>query len=175
MPREGHDQELVQQPDFMPLFQSTCPARGTTQRRTWLDLCSYNFNPRAPRGARPPLCAHYKPYKRFQSTCPARGTTTVRRSSAPRCTHFNPRAPRGARRINIHSSSTPLTISIHVPREGHDKMLHYQRQNQHQFQSTCPARGTTRRSNPAATLSTFQSTCPARGTTHLVKFKQEPN
>ena len=123
------------------VFQSTCPARGTTdvyQAIHAIQEISIHvpreghdasgtpsgpdpgyFNPRAPRGAR-----HLWPRQAveeflFQSTCPARGTTVVqiRDNDAdsisihvPReghdtpsatwsweCGHFNPRAPRGAR------------------------------------------------------------------------------
>ena len=124
-------------------FQSTCPARGTTGTAypvLWTG--SMNFNPRAPRGARrlvspPPIST-----LGFQSTCPARGTTGcaaewVCRSSyfnprAPRgarpcddgsgiqSDNFNPRAPRGARPYHDNYLSFGETISIHVPREGHD-------------------------------------------------------
>ena len=34
-------------------------------------------------------------------------------------------------------------ISIHVPREGHDTILRVTKQKIIEFQSTCPARGTT--------------------------------
>ena len=33
-------------------FQSTCPARGTTRDKRDAKAGTYNFNPRAPRGAR---------------------------------------------------------------------------------------------------------------------------
>ena len=60
----------------------------------------------------------------------------------------------------------PFPISIHVPREGHDQKRENCRQRHHQFQSTCPARGTTIRTRrQAAVVNPFQSTCPARGTT----------
>ena len=102
MPREGHDK------------------RQQKEKEQKVD-----FNPRAPRGARPKGFVVVSPaswisihvpreghdttairYPRwvatFQSTCPARGTT-IRVSPTTRQTrNFNPRAPRGARRkINI--------------------------------------------------------------------------
>ena len=172
--------------------------------------CDDDFNPRAPRGARPAADVVGLWQALFQSTCPARGTTalSVEKSNirvisihVPReghdcntfytiCTqrHFNPRAPRGARlsifaqhrnvfgnfnprapRGARHSTKNPLhcwiafqstcpargttapalivheqpLISIHVPREGHDASTRYLRLYTVQFQSTCPARGTT--------------------------------
>ena len=101
----------------------------------------------------------------FQSTCPARGTTTHRLSAdnrarisihVPREGHdvtapiapkptadFNPRAPRGARRRTLQIVYKEEGISIHVPREGHDPCGEHADARQPQFQSTCPARGTT--------------------------------
>ena len=59
-----------------------------------------------------------------------------------------------------------LLISIHVPREGHDTTRQMLRLTAPPFQSTCPARGTTRVCIAAANQNLrFQSTCPARGTT----------
>ena len=79
-------------------FQSTCPARGTTDGRVYQSTRvglsihvpreGHDFGQIASAG----LLVH------FQSTCPARGTT--------RNGHYHAAA---------HSA-----ISIHVPREGHD-------------------------------------------------------
>ena len=98
VPREGHDRGFL--PLFVRrwLFQSTCPARGTTRRGRDVRPAQPYFNPRAPRGARPSST-------RFIST---------------KIIYFNPRAPRGARRLGEAVAVTPLRISIHVPREGHD-------------------------------------------------------
>ena len=165
VPREGHDQDSGGNSGGFFGFQSTCPARGTTRgaafpqrvRRISIHvpreghdrggIClkcqgrgisihvpreghdphpqrllpvKNHFNPRAPRGARLYLSKSVAYRKLFQSTCPARGTTGRGRLW---------RADR-------------KSISIHVPREGHDRP----RLEQHRailFQSTCPARGTT--------------------------------
>ena len=62
VPREGHDNHITDTTYCDGLFQSTCPARGTT-RRIWLfSANSADFNPRAPRGAR-----HCMPFKRVES------------------------------------------------------------------------------------------------------------
>ena len=104
-------------------FQSTCPARGTTDCS-----CGYvvlrRISIHVPREGHdrskmsvPPLTT------RFQSTCPARGTTVF------------------ARRLCIRGKE----ISIHVPREGHDSVQSPRLTHPSGFQSTCPARGTTSR------------------------------
>ena len=62
-------------------------------------------------------------YTPFQSTCPARGTTR-----------------------SVDVALVPNAISIHVPREGHDKSSKAMMVCCMIFQSTCPARGTTRQS-----------------------------
>ena len=169
------------------------------------------FNPRAPRGARRRSRAGIMPMTIFQSTCPARGTTQEQRLYAQHGRDFNPRAPRGARLVYLVLAVLHRAISIHVPREGHDhgftlpledftnfnpRAPRGARQQDktcksrpQQFQSTCPARGTTFFSSfikflhdgisihvpreghdpskePISFISlSFQSTCPARGTT----------
>ena len=99
VPREGHDSHRTETLDRRDLFQSTCPARGTTIAGTGNAIIA-----------------------EFQSTCPARGTTNNESGDqhgekisihVPReghdvsretlmylYRHFNPRAPRGARREN---------------------------------------------------------------------------
>ena len=56
-------------------------------------------------------------------------------------------------------------ISIHVPREGHDCAIVFMFRLLVLFQSTCPARGTTAKICDDWFRDQFQSTCPARGTT----------
>ena len=153
------------------LFQSTCPARGTTCRLDYARDWANHFNPRAPRGARlTSLIVFVFLQLVFQSTCPARGTTTRVTEHTTSGKHFNPRAPRGARLLrgsnlttsNIFQSTCPArgtthyrkanayderAISIHVPREGHDSRA-------------CMS--------VLILLTIFQSMCPARGTTPLL-------
>ena len=170
-----------------------------------------DFNPRAPRGARPPPEKMFLSPHRFQSTCPARGTTFDQKSAAlldcisihvpreghdrrpvrfdignvisihvPREGHdrkqtalflldidFNPRAPRGARPPTFKDEFLYIAISIHVPREGHDHRRRLSTLSLRLFQSTCPARGTTRGQSISLKDVEFQSTCPARGTTTI--------
>ena len=161
---------------------------------------------------------HISSMQRFQSTCPARGTTAGLRRNEQAGGNFNPRAPRGARPVFYVARAGRVVISIHVPREGHDKRsirafrppadfnpraprgarptVSATEPDNPQFQSTCPARGTTgdgKHNDTADGISihvpreghdtlmllpgcvnfTFQSTCPARGTTvnghHIIK------
>ena len=101
-------------------FQSTRPLRGATY--CWRCRCCshYNFNPRAPCGARPLSAIYATTFLLFQSTRPLRGATTLDNRSCNQPYHFNPRAPCGARR-----RSEP---ALHLPPE---------------FQSTRPLRGAT--------------------------------
>ena len=59
----------------------------------------------------------------FQSTCPARGTTIGFLFSKPRLRKFQSTCPaRGTTSFNERYFND-FTISIHVPREGHDVHL----------------------------------------------------
>ena len=143
VPREGHDPADAGASVKITVFQSTCPARGTTPRPWHFRQIPPHFNPRAPRGARlrdfilirlkaeisihVPREGHdgvstttIAAVAEFQSTCPARGTTKARLRPVGGGVYFNPRAPRGARR----------------------RRLYHQKAGE-RFQSTCPARGTT--------------------------------
>ena len=52
VPREGHDVVGLWQAIKKQIFQSTCPARGTTIHNAAYEFQFLHFNPRAPRGAR---------------------------------------------------------------------------------------------------------------------------
>ena len=123
VPREGHDNIEVDPDGVFYIFQSTCPARGTTAALHAV-IADLNFNPRAPRGARlGAALVRHTAHLTFQSTCPARGTTSVTCGIAHSLPDFNPRAPRGARPSSPQRYLIRFRISIHVPREGHDIML----------------------------------------------------
>ena len=101
-----------------------------------------DFNPRAPRGARPATGKSSSPRILFQSTRPSRGATSSLCGGYVQSSYFNPRAPRGARRTSIwisgcggrFQSTRPsrgattqkplsivvLRISIHAPLAGRD-------------------------------------------------------
>ena len=97
VPREGHDSHRTETLDRRDLFQSTCPARGTTITAPIALPIAPDFNPRAPRGARLLIDVATIIVRLFQSTCPARGTTVL-----------------------VNRLTVSQRISIHVPREGHD-------------------------------------------------------
>ena len=191
------------------MFQSTRPARGATlpvRREAHTRKVSIHapragrdhsslpasvdsgcFNPRAPRGARPPKAHLGEIYVLFQSTRPARGATFLSILSeqskpvsihAPRagrddgCTSarsgircFNPRAPRGARPQRVRRNVFRGKVSIHAPRAGRDLQKAAVKVLTHLFQSTRPARGATVRLAANADVDAFQSTRPARGAT----------
>ena len=79
-----------------------------------------NFNPLAPRGARPGSPDCRCPPSRFQSTRPSRGETSIHLCQFQRNHDFNPLAPRGAR---LYFARHDLSAS--------------------RFQSTRPSRGET--------------------------------
>ena len=218
VPREGHDVKLYfmtsayrnfnpraprgarlvyrSSSSFPPRFQSTCPARGTTQyspvlpglylisihvpreghdyREATSSKGRYGFQSTCPaRGtttlAQPPFFYNYI----FQSTCPARGTTERRYHRRQHRQNFNPRAPRGARQLSNACATATAGISIHVPREGHDSGILGSVDFAAAFQSTCPARGTTAMRNMVCTRQHhFNPRAPrgARQTCHCASF-----
>ena len=145
-------------------FQSTPPARGATFSRykfphllmisihapreggdtnsISIEMCCSDFNPRPPRGGRPPLLRH------------SGGDT-----------YFNPRPPRGGRLRIVGVPCVRFGISIHAPREGGDRIkklllfgnvisIHAPREG-----------GDTITSGSWIARWIFQSTPPARGAT----------
>ena len=110
-------------PSFLPhmgQFQPTSPARGTTAVLQAHVAGIYNFNPRPPRGGRPPIPV-------FSHTWG----------------NFNPRPPRGGRRRLAAGMQSYYQISTHVPREGDDPIKLAMLTDTFLFQPTSPARGTT--------------------------------
>ena len=80
---------------------------------------------------------------KFLSTCPVRGTTQC-----------------------VHGAGGVRDISIHVPREGHDRWRCLWSDVAKEFLSTCPVRGTTNMACVWFLIRlSFLSTCPVRGTT----------
>ena len=137
MPREGHD------------------LTGATSI-----IISLDFNPRAPRGARPPHSAAAAAPSDFNPRAP-RGARHSPQSRYSFRWDFNPRAPRGARQKTIVLRGGAKNISIHVPREGHDDSHGWHRGKSSIFQSTCPARGTTLQSRPRrSSLRNFNPRAP---------------
>ena len=125
------------------IFQSTCPARGTTPPELGVigtDAISIHvpreghdvalnmpfrmtadFNPRAPRGARRNIFSAICKYVTISIHVPREGHDLERLPAGrPSKGNFNPRAPRGARPAHFLCAARAFQISIHVPREGHD-------------------------------------------------------
>ena len=143
VPREGHDKSTPE----------TSPG------------CFTYFNPRAPRGARLAVMMDEEAAGIFQSTCPARGTT----SSAPRgyCgLEFQSTCPARGTTLPRLLHQNLQTISIHVPREGHDNISIGRNVARHLFQSTCPARGTTRSTRSTCSTCTHFNPRAPRGARH---------
>ena len=188
MPREGHDRSLSCFTPHQQQFQSTCPARGTTFTPI-TDFSAQNFNPRAPRGARHWLFVEAYKTLDISIHVPREGHDLAWFNHMFFPLFISIHVPReGHDVVVIARSGRRAVISIHVPREGHDQTKLRVCDVVYQFQSTCPARGTTgprlphlrrlRYFNPRAPRGArphnvgkvavgiiFQSTCPARGTT----------
>ena len=137
------------------LFQSTCPARGTTPRPPIHRIKGTDFNPRAPRGARLGSAPRGYCSFEFQSTCPARGTTCCKPPGARNCT-ISIHVPREGHDADFMLLAPDDNISIHVPREGHDLMRRHIRTRVHYF-------------NPRAPRGARQQTC----TIFSCRFAQE--
>ncbi len=123
------------------------------------------FNPRSPRGERPPdsigqrrgqcISIHapregsdedyvqsLRDLERFQSTLPARGATVVIYANDTATTHFNPRSPRGERRIMTRQRQRATNFNPRSPRGERPRRTHLSGACR-KFQSTLPARGAT--------------------------------
>ena len=119
-------------------FQSTRPIRGATTATMTRYPTFFNFNPRAPYGARLLESSSFLPlYLLFQSTRPIRGATplylyiafpTAISIHAPHTgrdgdnlapltcfTYFNPRAPYGARRISLARKLVRVNFNPRAP------------------------------------------------------------
>ena len=132
---------------------------------------SVNFNPRAPRGARLTHSTSMIWARSFQSTCPARGTTIT---NPPADYDVNPisiHVPReGHDRFQSMLRGFIPKISIHVPREGHDPQADPHRQRGYKISIHVPREG--HDADCGSIISArqqFQSTCPARGTTLFMR------
>ena len=129
-----------------------------------IDAAGGDFNPRAPCGARPIICAFRVNYKRFQSTRPVWGATRkwpiaccqgsisihaprvgrdvhpLRRRAGGR--HFNPRAPCGARRTVMKTDLLQSNFNPRAPCGARPLWPDFSRKML-TFQSTRPVWGAT--------------------------------
>ena len=179
MPREGHDHFVNCFRTFAIRFQSTCPARGTTSSAPPTPIRSVYFNPRAPRGARPPgqsqrsadICISiHVPREGHDDVYADVGHVLHISIHVPREGHDNSSStpessPRGARLGKVSIVQGRVGISIHVPREGHDNSSTIKFCRTINFNPRAP-RGARQKGHRAYNVGqAFQSTCPARGTT----------
>ena len=107
----------------------------------------FDFNPRAPYGARLSCSLTASISRLFQSTRPIRGATQV-------CNNF----------------CVNLVISIHAPHTGRDLIPSVPCPYSTQFQSTRPIRGATLLSGLLTIWTRFQSTRPIRGATFFKRL-----
>ena len=101
-------------------FQSTLPSRGATHSWPIPPNLFTNFNPRSPRGERPPMIYERAIVRGFQSTLPSRGATSW-----------------------LQGFQQQKTISIHAPLAGSDDWWCFHYKYFVAFQSTLPSRGAT--------------------------------
>ena len=146
-------------------FQSTCPARGTTkkaggrvdQSRISIHVPREGHDDHRLRPHRQGAISIHVPREGHDAASP--------RSKRRRSPYFNPRAPRGARPSNANDQRAVTIISIHVPREGHDD-FHESQIFVIEISIHVPREGHDRRTFlNLDEFGEFQSTCPARGTT----------
>ncbi len=137
-PHVGRDASIWQCSPHVLLFQSTRPTWGATvpfHRRLYDSFvsihaphvgrdgkqdCQYqppvSFNPRAPRGARPPCRWLSTREAGFQSTRPTWGATKPSVCMRMVIWGFNPRAPRGARRQPLLCARSSACFNPRAPR-----------------------------------------------------------
>ena len=126
--------------DFLSLFQSTLPTRGS-DRATVAEVLRQQISIHAPHeGERPQRSGRRGASLEFQSTLPTRGSDRRLPRLPQPATHFNPRSPRGG--------ATRRQL---------------QRLGAHRFQSTLPTRGSDVDRAARLHRSAFQSTLPTRG------------
>ena len=186
-PREGGDGDLPQQRIHMTISIHAPREGGRHGRRASPPYPGCHFNPRPPRGGRPPPPCRIGQQKRISIHAPREGgdnfhTPPARKSwfisiHAPReggdsTTHvhmmstvdFNPRPPRGGRRSAVQAAAASTEFQSTPPARGATPILRIILAGV-QFQSTPPARGATFQALKHCVIRTFQSTPPARGAT----------
>ena len=161
-PREGRDRVR-----FGHRCQSWisihAPLAGRDSSTTVLPSTSMNFNPRAPRGARPVSLKASQPRSLFQSTRPSRGATSPAASAGSSGSHFNPRAPRGARHKTLVNGTIYSVFQSTRPSRGATGDVFAEMLEEEKFQSTRPSRGATCMEFPSASVSKISIHAPLAG------------
>ena len=146
------------------IFQSTLPAREATLPPALRCLWSTNFNPRFPRGKRPPFGSLSSSQTEFQSTLPAR-EATQRDPNIPHRFAISIHASREGSDIGKDTKSIDgFNFNPRFPR-GKRHKLHRKLHPKTEFQSTLPAREATKAGRRFISPEIFQSTLPAREAT----------
>ena len=168
------------------LFQPTRPLRGATigmrdcrffdgisthaplaGRDQWGGVVvppHFDFNPRAPCGARLSARRTAPPHARFQPTRPLRGATLHLARLQQALPYFNPRAPCGARPNAGNWTITDEGFQPTRPLRGATG-LGPGPSSSRRFQPTRPLRGATRGCKSCSSQVRFQPTRPLRGAT----------
>ena len=146
MPREGHDRVFLCFDFVVAVISIHVPREGHDPYITVAVVLHAYISIHVPREGHDPgaITVVAGMTFSFQSTCPARGTTELLRASGRANYTISIHVPReGHDRVTGAAAGVHHAISIHVPREGHDPLRSLTRLPYLQFQSTCPARGTT--------------------------------
>ena len=146
MPREGHD-AVSEGKTAVVSISIHVPREGHDPLlAAGYVLPAANFNPRAPRGARP---------HKLRDIC--------------KLVFISIHVPREGHDRNTIEQRRELVISIHVPREGHDKTDSAFFSKYRYFNPRAPRGARLCMRCACCSGVIFQSTCPARGTTHPFK------
>ncbi len=189
-PLAGRDGGRVPYDQYFMLFQPTRPLRGATigmrdcrffdgisthaplaGRDQWGGVVvppHFDFNPRAPCGARLSARRTAPPHARFQPTRPLRGATLHLARLQQALPYFNPRAPCGARPVGTDDGLNAAKISTHAPLAGRDLPHNILYSFHSKFQPTRPLRGATHFLVERIHHVKFQPTRPLRGATDPV-------
>ena len=119
-PREGRDLQGFL--GWCQVFDFNPRAPRGARRRGEIDVISpLYFNPRAPRGARRYLAIVYLSLCKFQSTRPARGATPQNLKHSRIVYPFQSTRPARGATWSLRPDERGGSISIHAPREGRDE------------------------------------------------------
>ena len=168
-PRTGSDLSQDTSSHAPPLFQSTLPARGATQKQAG-KANGWRISIHAPRtgsDARPTMTAARS--RRFQSTLPARGATSFSCPSARAYSNFNPRSPHGERPCATgRENGRNLHFNPRSP-HGERQAKRGESRGRHAFQSTLPARGATATVSSTRPIALYFNPRSPHGERHQIK------
>ena len=138
--------------------------RGARPRRSGIRRKLKNFNPRAPRGARPWYCPECRKIREFQSTRPSRGAT-VKAGFNRAGTVISIHAPLAGRDRGQVPMLSRRAISIHAPLAGRDTLPMLSARSTAYFNPRAPRGARPTAGGARQGGKEFQSTRPSRGAT----------